>query len=222
MDSINSPVVHESADERLTAAVGLGLLALLFWFVMFSPWTAGLANFWAELALASSLLALCALYLQRHELRRLFAFRWSYLIIGPCSAALLYAVFYVGNLGATALLSDAGTRIAGIYSTRAEAPPWIIAGLLLLLIGPAEELFWRNYIQRVLGQRRPAWWAWLLTAAIYTLVHVWSFNWLLLGAAAVCGLFWGAMFLRYRSVWPGLISHALWDVAVFVLFPFSQ
>jgi membrane protease YdiL (CAAX protease family) len=30
------------------------------------------------------------------------------------------------------------------------------------------------------------------------------------------------MFLRYRSVWPGLISHALWDVAAFVLFPFSQ
>jgi membrane protease YdiL (CAAX protease family) len=44
----------------------------------------------------------------------------------------------------------------------------------------------------------------------------------LLAAAALCGLFWGAMLLRYRSVWPGLISHALWDVAAFVLFPFHH
>jgi membrane protease YdiL (CAAX protease family) len=38
-------------------------------------------------------------------------------------------------------------------------------------------------------------------------------------AALICGLFWGALFKRYRSVWPVLISHALWDVAIFLLFP---
>jgi membrane protease YdiL (CAAX protease family) len=206
----------------LPAVAGLSLLALLFWFVMFSPWTSGLANFWLEMTGASSLLALTALYVQRREWRQLFAFRWSYLVIGMLSAALLYGVFYLGNLAASALLSNAGSQVAGIYSPRAAASPWVIAILLFVVIGPAEELFWRNFIQRCLGERLPLWAAWLLAAGVYTLVHIWSFNLLLLAAAGVCGLFWGAMFLRYRSVWPGLISHALWDVAAFVLFPFHH
>lgn len=188
---------------------------------MFSPWTAGLVNFWVELGAASGILAVSALYLQRANLGELLAFRAIYIVIGVLSAGLLYVVFYIGNLAAAALLSVAESRIAAIYATRSEAAPWVVAVLLLLLIGPAEEVFWRNFIQRELGLRVPAVWAWLLTAAIYTLVHIWAFNLLLVGAAAVCGLFWGALFLRYRSVWPGIISHALWDVAAFVVFPFN-
>lgn len=188
---------------------------------MFSPWTAGLVNFWASLSLASGGLAISALIIQRRQLRELFAFKPVYIVSGLLSAALLYAVFYSGNIAATTILPDAGSQIAGIYSTREEAPPWVIGLLLLLLIGPAEELFWRNYVQRVLGERLSPVWAFLIAAGVYTLVHIWSFNLLLLGAAAVCGLFWGAMYWRYRSVWPGLVSHALWDLAAFVLFPFS-
>jgi membrane protease YdiL (CAAX protease family) len=196
-------------------------LAAVFWFVMFSPWTAGRFNFWVSLSLASGILAASALFVQRRRLPELFAFKPAYIGIGVISAAVLYAVFFVGNLIATAILPDATSQIAGIYTTRTEAPAWLIGLLLLVLIGPAEELFWRNYVQRVFGERFSPLWAWLLTAAVYTLVHIWGFNLMLIGAAAVCGLFWGAMFLRYRSVWPGLISHALWDVAAFVLIPFS-
>jgi len=59
----------------------------------------------------------------------------------------------------------------------------------------------------------------LCATLIYTIIHIWAFNLMLLGAALVCGLFWGVMFMRYRSAWPGIISHAIWDVTIFVLLP---
>jgi hypothetical protein len=39
-------------------------------------------------------------------------------------------------------------------------------------------------------------------------------------AAAVCGLFWGVLYLRTGSILLVAVSHTLWDIAVFVLFPF--
>jgi len=42
----------------------------------------------------------------------------------------------------------------------------------------------------------------------------------LAGAAGVCGLFWGALYRFFpRHLLALVISHAAWDVAVFVLFP---
>jgi membrane protease YdiL (CAAX protease family) len=39
-------------------------------------------------------------------------------------------------------------------------------------------------------------------------------------AAAVCGLFWGVIYLKTRSVLLVAVSHTLWDLAVFILVPF--
>ncbi|MHC4715797.1 MAG: CPBP family glutamic-type intramembrane protease, partial [Planctomycetota bacterium] len=62
----------------------------------------------------------------------------------------------------------------------------------------------------------------LVAAAAYCVVHVWAWNMMLLAAAAICGLFWGWMMLRFRSLWPGMICHVVWDVAVFVLLPIGE
>jgi uncharacterized protein len=39
-------------------------------------------------------------------------------------------------------------------------------------------------------------------------------------AAAACGLFWGFLYLRFKSVLLTAVSHALWDLTVFILIPF--
>ena len=39
---------------------------------------------------------------------------------------------------------------------------------------------------------------------------------------AVHELFWGLLFHWTRSLWPGMISHAVWDVTVFLLLPIAQ
>ncbi len=223
-------------------------LASVFWFVMFSPWTSPHINFWAVIALAASVLAGSSLYIDRRALHERYVWKNEYIVIGLVSAALLYVVFFAGDIVSRYVLSFAGRDIENIYATKAQASPVVVGLLLLLLVGPAEEIFWRGFVQtrlnrlfdsviasnKIAGGKRVndsaiiRWLsdsnvrAFIATSMIYALVHIWGFNLMLFGAALVCGLFWGAMYLKYRSVWPGLISHAIWDLAIFVLWPVRQ
>ncbi|MBO7226767.1 MAG: CPBP family intramembrane metalloprotease, partial [Bacteroidales bacterium] len=61
----------------------------------------------------------------------------------------------------------------------------------------------------------------IVTTAIYTLVHVASFNFMLIMAAMVCGVFWSLMYSWKKNLLPLIISHALWDVTVFIVFPIA-
>ena len=186
---------------------------------MFSPWTRQLFNFWLVMLVATFVLAGSALFLGRHDNRELYRFELRYLLIGAASVALLYVVFWAGRQFAEALLPFAGGQIEGIYATKSQAPAWLVALLLLGWIGPAEEIFWRGFVQHRLAQRYGPWLGLVIGCLVYTLVHVWAGNFMLLVAAAVAGLFWGLMFMRFRNVWPGLISHALWDALIFVVAP---
>jgi uncharacterized protein len=168
---------------------------------------------------STGVLAGLGLWLQRRRLRELFDFRWMWLLLGPASAALLYGVFVAGRYVSERLVDFAKPEISEVYTIGESAPAWMIAGLLLLWIGPAEEIFWRGFIQDRLMSAWGRWPGFVLTAGLYTAVHVWAFNGMLLVAAAVCGVFWGWMMMRFKSLWPGIISHALWDVTIFVLLP---
>jgi membrane protease YdiL (CAAX protease family) len=96
---------------------------------------------------------------------------------------------------------------------------WTIALLLFLVTGPGEELYWRGYLQRSLMTRWGRWQGWLLATAIYAGVHIWSFNLMLIGAAAVAGAFWGVMYWRLRNLAPVIISHSVWSTVIFAVFP---
>ncbi len=139
-------------------------------------------------------------------------------VFGILTAALLYGIFYVGNAVAGELAGFARAQVARVYDFKQGAPAWRIVALLVLVIGPAEEVFWRGFVQRRLvglwGMRGLA-----LSVAAYGLVHVASGNLMLIVAALVCGAFWGLLYLRFRSIWLNIVSHVVWDVAVFVLFP---
>ncbi len=203
----------------MSAVVRLCALAAFFWFVMFSPWTAPRLNFWLVMAAATAVLSAAGLWLQRERLREIYAFRPSHVLIGILSALVLYAVFQAGNAVSTQILQFAKPEIAGIYSTRAQASPLVIGLLLLFWIGPAEEIFWRGFVQERLYGRFGRVGGYLAASLIYAAIHVFGFNFMLFMASLICGLFWGALYLKYRSVWPGLISHAVWDVLIFVVIP---
>jgi hypothetical protein len=194
-------------------------LGAIFWFVMFSPWTASSVNFWLAMTAASGALAGYGLWYGRRERKEVYRFSPKWIGIGISSAVLLYFVFLLGDKLSALFFEFATPQIVGIYSTKSQASPFLIGALLLLWIGPAEEIFWRGFAQHKLQQRFGGWKGYLITSGVYAFVHIWAFNFMLFMAALVCGLFWGWMYLRYKSVWPALISHALWDLAIFVLFP---
>jgi membrane protease YdiL (CAAX protease family) len=203
----------------MTAVIGLCALATLFWFVMFSPWTAPHLNFWLVMAAATAVLAVLGIWFQKDKLPEIYPFKISHLAIGLASAGILYVIFWVGNVVSTQLFHFARPEIAGIYSTRAQASPLTIGLLLLLWVGPAEEIFWRGFVQERLYGRCGRTGGYLAASMVYAAIHVFGFNFMLIMASLICGLFWGAMYLRYQSVWPGLISHAVWDVMIFVVIP---
>lgn len=139
---------------------------------------------------------------------------------GLASAVLLYGVFAAGRLAALKLLPFAGSGIAQVYGLKAGVPVFRIVLLLGLVIGPGEELVWRGFLQENLGQKLGRGWAFALTALVYALVHAASGNVMLVLAAAVCGVFWGLGYFAFRSPVLNIVSHAVWDLLVFIVRPF--
>ncbi|MDR0770338.1 MAG: CPBP family intramembrane metalloprotease [Burkholderiales bacterium] len=195
-------------------------VAAALWFVMFSPWTAPHLNFWWSMLFSGSALIVMSAVFGRDWLPQ-FRLSFRAVAIGLISAVALWGVFYLGNALSTLLFSFAQPQIGAIYGLRDGNSHLWIALLLLFVVGPAETIFWQGLVQRALMTRWGDLTGFAVTTLIYSLVHLWSFNVMLLMAAAVCGIFWGGLYmlLKPRNLWPLLISHAVWDVMVFILFP---
>ena len=193
-------------------------LAFLLWFFTFAV---PFGNFWLKLTLSASMLAVLGLKSSRHAWRTLFHFRLRHLWLGPLSAIVLYGIFWLGKECSTLLFPFASKQISNVYFNKAQLDVRAIGFLLFFIMGPAEEIYWHGFVQRVLSERRGPAAGVFLTTVIYSLVHIFAFNVMLLVAAAVCGLFWGWLYQRELSLIPVILSHSIWDVIIFVVFPLS-
>lgn len=194
------------------------IVAIVFWFVMFSPWTKDHVNFWITMGFAGATLTLMSAFLGEN-FKKQFSFPVKDLLIGLGSAVVLYVVFYLGDFFSSLLFDFAKEQVGNIYQLKEGENPLILSLLLVLLVGPAEEIFWRGYIQRTLGAKYGEWTALIVTTLVYTLVHIWSFNFMLIMSAMVCGIFWGLLYKYNKNLVTLIISHAVWDVSVLILFP---
>ena len=213
--------------RRLAAAI---VIAFLLWFVMFSQWTAPHLNFWGAMTFSACVLILLSSYLAPRTSH--LAPRTSRSNLSPLSsllsplfeaiiiASLLYLLFWIGDKLSQELFTFARPQVDSIYQMKDGTPSWLIALLLLFIIGPAEELFWRGYVQRTLTQRWTANTGFVVTTLIYTAVHLPSMNFMLIMAAFTCGFCWGLLYRLFPQHFPAIVlSHALWDAAAFVWFP---
>lgn len=207
-------------SNRIKPLVFLLILALIFWLEMFVLKN---YNFWIEMTVAASFLAIMGLYINHRNGEainyRLYFMEPKFVFIGIFSAALLYGVFYAGDIISKAILPFADKQVIGVYDNKSLLDPKVIGLLLLFIIGPAEEIFWRGYVQDALAEKLGDNKGWIIASLIYGGVHIVAMNFMLFMAALICGLFWGWIFKKYRSLWPGIISHALWDLTIFVLLP---
>ena len=202
-------------EFRPLPLLGTVLLASILWFVTFYlTWS----TFWIKISVSAATLALLSLCLQPYP-REHLQFNGRAVIFGLISAVLLYLVFWVGKTASAFILPFAGQQIGGIYNKGAGTSMWMIALLLFFITGPAEELYWRGYLQKNLMARFGRWQGWLLATVIYAAVHIWSFNFMLIGAAFVAGAFWGAMYLYLKNLAPVILSHSIWSMTIFAVFP---
>jgi membrane protease YdiL (CAAX protease family) len=138
-----------------------------------------------------------------------------------CSAGVLYFIFFAGDFIAGKLLASAQEEIIDIYRFKGNVSLIRITILMFLIIGPGEELLWRGFAQRLLSQRYGPVPGFFLAAGLYTLIHVASGNPMLILAAFVCGVYWGWIYMRGGSLILNIVSHIVWDISVFVVFPFK-
>lgn len=195
------------------------LLAFVLWTIMFSPWTAPYVNFWWMMTASAVTLSALSTWLNPgwHKQVR---FDLTNILLGIGIAIALWCVFWIGDKASSWLFDFARPQVDTIYGMKEGESPWLLTALMLFLIGPAEEIYWRGYVQRRLSAHWNPNAGFVVTTLIYALVHAGSFNFMLTMAALVAGVAWGALYRFFPQRMGAIIlSHALWDVAVFIWFP---
>lgn len=189
-------------DSRL---VGLTvLLAFGLWFVTFYL---GWLNFWVKISFSAGLLATLAVSAGAIRNNRLLFDRTA-VIQGIVSAAVLYLIFWMGNAVSSWIFPFAAGQVGAIYGKGQGFPTIVVFFLLLLVTGPCEEIYWRGFLQKSLMSRYGKTVGWLAATAIYTGVHIWSLNFMLIGAAAVGGAFWGFLYMKLGRLDSLIICHS--------------
>jgi membrane protease YdiL (CAAX protease family) len=190
---------------RAVTAIGIaaafGLFALTF--------RGDRKRFWERMTLTGFVLGNMALANER-ELRR-SRLRLLDVAQGLGSAAVLYSIFTFGDQIARQIMPRGSKEIGDIYALRAIAPKEEIALRLAAIIGPAEELFWRGFVQRRAGG--------VAAAAAYGGAHLVTGNATLVGAATVAGIYWGLLRRLGMSLPALIVSHIAWDIWIFLLAP---
>ena len=195
------------------------ILAAALWTVMFSPLTAPHIDFWLMMTCSAFALSGLSTWFNPGWWKEV---KWSVpdLLLGVLIAAMLWGIFWMGDKVSSWLFDFARPQVNLIYGMKEGESPWLLSVLMLFLIGPAEEIFWRGYVQRSLSQRWNSDKGFLVTTALYALVHAGSCNFMLLMAALVAGVVWGGLYRFFPQRMAAIIvSHAVWDVAVFIWFP---
>lgn len=122
---------------------------------------------------------------------------------------------------------DAATVTERAAKTGLNRPALYIAGAIYWITFNSlmEEYVWRWFVFRkfeiLIGGKMAV----VASALAFTAHHVIAlaaqFNWTItvLGSIGVFigGATWSWLYLRYRSVWPGYVSHAIVDATIFVL-----
>lgn len=209
-------MTHKESLKKPAAGV---LLAAVLWTIMFSPWTAPHVNFWVMMTCSGAALTIFTTWARPGWWKEV-RLKFSDVALGVALAAALWGVFWLGEFFSTLLFDFARGQVDSIYGMKEGENPLVLTLLMLLIIGPAEEIFWRGFIQNRFSARWNPNTGFIVTTLVYSLVHLSKFNFMLIMAAMVAGLVWG---LAYRffpeRLGAIIISHALWDCAVFIWFP---
>jgi membrane protease YdiL (CAAX protease family) len=175
------------------------------------------ANFWVRMTAGAGALGSYALWARPEQRKELPTLKDT--MLGVASASGLYAIFQIGDRVARRIMPSGTEEIASVYELRGKAPTPLITVLLVSVIAPSEELFWRGMVQRAFMDKFGPVRGTLAASAAYGGIHLVTGNLTLTGAAATAGLYWGTEYALQPRLGPLLASHILWDVWIFLVAP---
>jgi membrane protease YdiL (CAAX protease family) len=173
--------------------------------------------FWQRMTATGLTLGTLALATEP-ELRRA-RIRGRDVVTGLASAAGLYGIFLVGDRVVRGVLRQGGEQIGDVYALRELGPVPELAARLALVIGPAEELFWRGFVNPRLQRRLGHWPGAAAGSFAYAGAHVATGNFTLFGAAGVAGAYWSALAAVGMPMGALVVSHVAWDLLTFLVAP---
>ncbi|WP_423409861.1 CPBP family intramembrane glutamic endopeptidase [Heyndrickxia sp. MSNUG] len=196
------------ADRRLILGI---LIAHLLLFFTFEDKTV----FWY--IFTASMLVLIS-YSIKHEEIEDQASALSYFSIGIASGLGLFVLFWLGSSIIDILNIPLTTQISRLYSRFSPEIIWHYL-VLILIIAPGEEFFWRGFIQKRLNQHYGMKMSIGLSVILYASVHLYSGELILVLAAIIAGLAWSILYAWKRSLPLVIVSHVVFDLLLFVFLP---
>ncbi|MEI7844637.1 MAG: CPBP family intramembrane glutamic endopeptidase [Chloroflexota bacterium] len=144
------------------------------------------------------------------------------ILLGLGSAAALYGIFHIGDRVSRIIVPNGGTQINEIYKLKRMRPREELMTRLTMVIGPAEEFFWRGFLQDGLMSHFGKFGGWLAGTAAYGGAHIASGNFTLVGAATVAGAYWGGLYAMGVPLGALIVSHIVWDNVIFLIAPTTK
>ncbi|MDD5309874.1 MAG: CPBP family intramembrane metalloprotease [Deltaproteobacteria bacterium] len=200
----NLNAVRSAAMLACVAAFGLGRL-----------WQVPLTTL--ILALAGAMVVLALLF-ELRLLRSLFAFSLRDVLFALAVGILVYVLLSWARRVLPDVMPISGLWLGRLASRASAVPVWLAGPAGAIVLVPAEELFWRGFVLRRLAVRLGPVAGVTIAAAAYAIFWTAALDPLVGGAAALCGLAFGVMTVRSKSLVPAMAGHALlWILAVSVM-----
>ncbi|MGM0836648.1 MAG: CPBP family intramembrane glutamic endopeptidase [Bacillota bacterium] len=142
------------------------------------------------------------------------------LLIGAITGSLLYLIFFLTYFVIKLFDFPFLSQVKELYTIVGPSEIWHYL-LLVLIIVPGEEIFWRGYIQDAISKWNNGPAGVMIAACLYAFAHLWSGNLMLVAAAFTAGIVWGALFEWKRSLVLIIISHLVFDIWLLVVMPLN-
>ncbi len=142
------------------------------------------------------------------------------ILFGLPSGILLYFIFVFGHYLLSFLPMNTLKQVRALYDYFSLDWLWQYLVLILIII-PGEEFFWRGFVlKRLMNYAKPIL-AVIMAAILNALAFSFTGYFLLILAAFFSGLIWGMLYVWKRSLPLLIISHLIFDLLLFILFPLA-
>lgn len=148
------------------------------------------------------------------EMRTLKSFAY-----GIPAAFAMYAVLYAGYHLLQLLGIGSATATADFLAIFTPSSVWHLL-LLMFIVVPGEELFWRGFVQEQLKQYVPVSIAVPAASVLFGLTLALADFWWGIFAGTAVGLVLGYLYEKKRSMPLLIIAHLILMVLIFIIFPF--
>jgi membrane protease YdiL (CAAX protease family) len=200
--------LRQIPEKRILLGI---VLAFILWYFVFLSTL--FYSFWYRVTGASLVLMIYTKYNKEKKIK-ILDISLEKVQIGIISGIALYSLFFIGFSVFKPFVSDGAVNV---YRFRSELS-LIIPAILLLITSFCEESFWRAFIQEYMFKLYGRFGI-IITSLLYALIHLPTFNYPLVFAALIAGLYWGLIYVYTDSIWVVVFSHIAWTELVFVLLP---